>query len=145
MKGLIINGPNLNMLGKREEKNYGSLTLAEINELIKKEFKEVSFDFFQSNYEGELIDKLQNLKGYDFVVINPGALAHYSIALRDAFELVTITKGVCHLSSIENREDFRKLDLLKELADVYVSGLKEQSYLKTIKKILNKIKENKND
>ena len=100
---------------------------------------------FQSNYEGELIDKLQNLKGYDFVVINPGALAHYSIALRDAFELVTITKGVCHLSSIENREDFRKLDLLKELADVYVSGLKEQSYLKTIKKILNKIKENKND
>lgn len=138
MKGLIINGPNLNMLGKRDKTHYGSLTLNEINDLIKDEFKEVKFDFFQSNYEGALIDKLQNLKTYDFVVINPGAFAHYSIALRDAFELVGITKGVCHLSNLENRENFRKLDLLKELADVYVIGLKEQSYLKTIKRILNK-------
>lgn len=140
MKGLIVNGPNLNLLGKREKSHYGSLTLNEINNLIIKEFKNVKFDFFQSNYEGALIDQLQDLKNYDFVVINPGALAHYSIALRDAFELVTITKGVCHLSEIEDREDFRKLDLLKGLADVYVSGLKEQSYIKTIKRIL-KIKQ----
>lgn len=137
MKGLIINGPNLNMLGKREKEHYGSLTLKEINNLIKNEFPNVSFKFFQSNYEGAIIDRLQNLKGYDFLVINPGALAHYSVALRDVFMLVKIKKGVCHLSNIEEREEFRKIDLLKDLADVYVCGLKEKSYIEVIKKIIN--------
>lgn len=137
MKGLIINGPNLNMLGKRNSNYYGHLTLEEINSLLTKEFPNITFEFFQSNYEGAIIDKLQSLEGYDFVLINPGGLAHYSIVLKDAFELVSIVKGVCHLSNIEQREDFRKIDLLKDLADVYVSGLKENSYIQAINEIIS--------
>lgn len=139
MKALIINGPNLNMLGKRNLNHYGSLTLEQINSLIQKEFPDIVFEFFQSNHEGVIIDKLQNLKGYDFLIINPGAFAHYSVAIRDAFELIKIKKGVCHLSDILKREDFRKVDLLKDLADVYVSGLKENSYIKAIKQIKEKL------
>lgn len=140
MRGLVVNGPNLNMLGKREKNHYGTLSLKEINELIMKEFNNISFDFYQSNHEGAIIDKIENMKEYDFLLINPGALSHYSVALRDAFEMVHIKKGVCHLSNIQKREDFRKIDLLKDLADVYVVGLKEESYIKAIKKLINLLK-----
>ncbi len=138
MKALIINGPNLNLLGKRNKEVYGNLSLAEINEQIIQKFPHVQFDFYFSNYEGDLITKLQNLEGYNFLVINPGGLAHYSVSLRDAFESVTISKGVCHLSDVSKREDFRKVDLLKDLADIYVVGLKEHSYFKCIEKLLLK-------
>ena len=139
MKALIINGPNLNMLGKRSQNHYGALTLKMINDLIKERFKEIEFKFLQSNHEGVLIDMLQQEDDYDFLLMNPGGLAHYSVALRDAFELVRKPKGICHLSDIEKRESFRHTDLFKELADVYVKGLKEESYLKAIEMLYKKI------
>lgn len=142
MKALIINGPNLNMLGKRSKEHYGFLTLVEINNLIKMKFEKIDFTFYQTNHEGGIIDRLQDLNGFDFVLINPGAYAHYSYAIKDAFELVSIKKGVCHLSNIETREDYRKRDVLKELADVYVCGLKENSYIEAIKELINLTKEN---
>lgn len=140
MKAIIINGPNLNLLGKRSEEHYGSLTLKEINNLIKATFPEIEFAFFQTNHEGVIIDMLQNLQDYDFLLINPGAFAHYSLAIKDAFELVNIKKGVCHLSNINQRESYRQVDLLKDLADIYVVGLKEKSYLKAIEKLINLLK-----
>lgn len=138
MRGLIINGPNLNMLGKRETEFYGSKTLHQINLEIINRFPDISFDFYNSNFEGEIIELLQNMEGYDFLVINPGGLSHYSVSLRDAFSYVDVPKGVCHLSNIEDREAFRRIDLLKDLADVYVIGLKEKSYFECIEKILLK-------
>ncbi len=146
MKAIIINGPNLGMLGKRNHKIYGNKKLKDINNEIANSFADVVFDFYQSNHEGQIIDLLENLDGYDFVLINPGGLCHYSVALRDAFEIVDIIKGVCHLSDISTREDFRQVDLLKPLADVYVKGLKENSYIQAIKGLVKLYKkENQND
>lgn len=139
MRGLIINGPNLNMLGLRNKFHYGDLTLDAINQLIMDTYLEIEFDFFQSNIEGHIINLLQNTTDYDFVLINPGAFAHYSIAIRDAFEIIDIPKGVCHLSDISKRETFRQIDLLECLSDVYVTALKEQSYISAIKELIKKI------
>ncbi len=141
MKALIINGPNLNMLGKRDKNHYGDLSLEMLNKKIVEHFSKISFDFFQSNHEGEIIDLIQNIKDYDFLIINPGGLAHYSVSLRDAFEMVKIPKGVCHLSNLSKRESFRQIDLLKDLADEYVSGKKENSYLEVIEKIVLRLRE----
>lgn len=137
-KCLIINGPNLNMLGKRNTAYYGAMTLEEINQLLVDTFEDVEFDFFQSNHEGSLIDILQTSELYDMLVINPGGYAHTSVALRDAFELVSFKKAVVHLSDIEQRESFRHMDYLKPFADVYVKGQKEQSYILAIKALLEK-------
>lgn len=137
-KGLIVNGPNLNMLGKRNQQIYGSMTMHDINQLISDSFPDIEFDFFQSNHEGTLIDLLQTEEHYDFMVINPGGFCHTSIALRDAFELVSFRKAVVHLSDIETREPFRHTDLLKPLSDVYVKGLKEQSYIQAITALIKK-------
>lgn len=138
MKALVVHGPNLNMLGKREKSLYGTLTLEEVNNLIKTTYKEIKFDFHQSNHEGDIIDLLHNYSSYDFLVINPGGLCHYSVVLRDAFELINIPKAVVHLSNIKKREPFRQIDLLEGLTNVYVTGLKEQSYITAIKEILSK-------
>ncbi|SRR5690554_393958 len=139
MRALIINGPNLNLLGLREAEHYGSLTLKELNQTIVAKFPTVSFDFFQSNSEAQIIDLLQQASDYHFLLINPGGLAHYSVSLRDAFSYVKVPKGVCHLSNIYKRETFRRVDLLSDLADVYVVGLKEDSYYQALEKLLSKV------
>lgn len=136
MRGLIINGPNLNMLGKRNNNHYGKLTLEVINKLIIDTFPEVEFDFFQTNHEGVIIDLLQNLVDYDFLILNAGGYSHTSIAIKDALELVPIPIGICHLSKISDREAYRKIDLLKEHATAYQEGKQEQSYIEVIKDIL---------
>lgn len=136
MKALIIHGPNLNMLAKRDVTLYGAHTLDAINELINEIFEDIDFDFYQSNHEGDIINLLHQLD-YDFLVINPGGLCHYSVALRDAFELVSIPKAVVHLSNIKEREPFRHIDLLEDLSDVYITGLKEQSYIKAIRSLID--------
>lgn len=138
MKCLVVHGPNLNMLGKRNPDVYGSFTMQDINLLLAETYPEVDFTFYQSNHEGALIDLLQGSNEYDLLVINAGGLSHYSVSLRDAFELVTCKKAVVHLSDIEQRESFRHVDLLKPLADVYVKGLKAQSYVLAIKELIKK-------
>lgn len=139
MKALILHGPNLNQLGKRNQTHYGILTLEDINHLIIETFPDVMFDFFQSNSESDIINLLHQVDNdYDFLVINPGGLCHYSIVLRDAFELVGIPKAVVHLSDIVKREPFRQTDLLAPLSDVYIKGLKAQSYIQAIEAIIHK-------
>ena len=133
MKILIINGPNLNLLGKRSEKDYGNLTLDELNAKIKNEFSEYIFTFFQSNIEGEIINEIQNAATkYDGLVINPGGYSHTSVAIRDALEICQIPKIEVHLSNIANREEFRRISITAANCNGYLSGFKEYSYFAAI-------------
>lgn len=147
MKILVINGPNLNLLGKRDKKNYGSLTLNEINCLIKKEFPKNMFTFFQSNLEGEIINHLQEAeKEFDGIIINPGGYAHTSVAIRDALAECSLPKIEVHLSNLSSRENFRNIMLTTAACDGYITGFKENSYIAAVyllNKIINKRKRNK--
>ncbi|PWW83178.1 MULTISPECIES: type II 3-dehydroquinate dehydratase [Prosthecochloris] len=128
---LILNGPNLSRLGKREPEIYGSRTLDDINKELVDTFPGVSFDFFQSEEEGELLEKLfhcEDLGGYSGVVLNAGALTHYSIALRDAISAITIPVIEVHLSNIYAREEFRRTSVISEVCSGVVSGFGANSY-----------------
>ena len=132
MKILVVNGPNLNMLGMREKEHYGTLTLAEINRLMREEAekKGVSVVFFQSNHEGEIIDYVQKeAKEASGILINPGALTHYGYALRDALVDTGLPIVEVHLSDLDNREAFRKIDVLDGIVVKKIAGLSEKSYL----------------
>ncbi len=133
MNLLIINGPNLNLLGQREKSNYGELTLAKIEDIIKLEYPNDKFTFFQSNHEGEIIDQIQNAtKNYDGLIINPGGYSHTSVAIRDALEVAKLPKIEVHLSNISAREDFRHRSITAPMTDGYLSGFKEKGYLAAI-------------
>ena len=138
MKITIVNGPNLNMLGKRESKHYGNFTLNDLNLLIERTFPNVNFTFFQSNHEGSIIDYLQDLQT-DALIINAGAYTHTSIAIRDALVMLSIPKVEVHLSDVDNREDFRKINYIRDVVDYHVVGKKEQSYIEAIRFLLKNI------
>jgi len=126
----MLNGPNLNMLGNRDTEKYGSLTLKDIEDKIKSEFRSYSFEFFQSNLEGELVSKIQTaVDHFDGIIINPGGYAHTSVAIKDALADCSLPKIEVHLSNLANREDFRQVLLTASSCDGYVSGFKENSYL----------------
>jgi 3-dehydroquinate dehydratase-2 len=130
MKILIINGPNLNMLSKRDETKYSSFDLEQIIDLIKKEFPAIEFSSFQSNLEGELVSAIQNAdEKYDGLIINPGGYSHTSVAIMDALELCKIPKIEVHLSHLARREDYRQVLLTAKNTNGYVTGFKENSYL----------------
>lgn len=137
MKILVINGPNLNMLGKRDPEKYGAMTLVQINELLQKKAEEqdMTLIFFQSNHEGEIIDFLQK-QNADGILINPGALTHYGYSLRDALIDTGLPIVEVHLSNINKREAFRKIDVLTGVARARIMGQKEQSYIKGFEKLL---------
>ncbi|MDF2999997.1 MAG: 3-dehydroquinate dehydratase, type [Bacillota bacterium] len=143
MKILVINGPNLNMLGVREPEIYGTLTLNEINHQLLEKGKElgVELDFFQSNHEGSIIDKIQESYGIvKGMVINPGAYTHYSIAIRDAIAAVGIPAVEVHLSDINSREDFRKISVIKSVCVKQIWGKGLHSYLEALEFLVNKYK-----
>lgn len=138
-KILVLNGPNLNMLGKRDKDLYGNLTLKEINKLIKNSFKKIKFKFVQYNSEEKIINLLHKVNNkFDGIVFNPAAYTHTSVAIRDALEMVNIPVVLVHLSDINNREEFRKVDLLKDYAVGVISGKKENSYIEGAKILLLK-------
>ena len=129
---LVIHGPNLNLLGTREKDLYGNLTLDDINNRLSTLAKElgVSVSFYQSNSEGDLVDKIQGaLEKCDAIVINPGAYTHTSIALRDAILGVSIPTIEVHLSNIYRREEFRKKSILADVAVGQITGFGVDSYL----------------
>jgi len=131
MRVLVINGPNLNLLGQREPGLYGEISLDEINSDLKKLAveKQVEIDFFQSNHEGELIDRIQQAKGNtDAFIINAGALTHYSIALLDALKAVNIPFVEVHLTNIYAREEYRHKSLLSPIARGGIFGLGAAGY-----------------
>jgi len=139
MRILIINGPNLNLIGKREPEVYGSETLDEIMEWLEAspEMREHELEHFQSNHEGAIIDRLHNAMGKsDGIIINPGAYSHTSYAIRDAITSVGIPTMEVHLSDIHNREEFRKVSVISPVCVGQISGLGKKSYLEGLKKLL---------
>ena len=129
MKLLIINGPNLNLLGKREPGVYGVASAESIFEALQKEYPDVDLEYFQSNIEGELIDAIQKADGlFEGVVLNAGGYTHTSVALRDAIAAVSTPVVEVHISSILAREEFRHVSMLAPAAVGTIMGFGMESY-----------------
>jgi 3-dehydroquinate dehydratase-2 len=134
-KILVIHGPNLNLLGEREPEVYGSTTLDELNEILEDFAKgSAKLKFFQSNHEGQIIDCLhEHRKSVDAVLINPGAFTHTSIALRDAISSIKLPTVEVHLTDIYQREDFRRISVIKGVCLAQFLGEGIESYKKALK------------
>lgn len=132
MRITVISGPNLNMLGKRDPKQYGSITLENLQQGLQDRNPDISFTFFQNNHEGKLIDYIQGLvseqSGPDAVIVNFGGLTHTSVALRDAVELLSMPVIEVHLSNIHARESFRHQSLTAAAAKGVIAGFGALSY-----------------
>lgn len=124
---LILNGPNLNLLGEREPELYGTVTLQELLSELQRHYSMVNFTHVQSNYEGKLVDELQKWKEYDGVLFNPGAFSHYSWALVDALRMVKIPVVEVHFTNLAKRED-RPRSLMTPYVQGIISGFGAQSY-----------------
>ena len=141
---LIINGPNINLTGMRKKEFYGGYTLDKINAFIEEKSKEegLNAEFFQSNGEGEIIDKIQKAREkYSGVIINAGALTHYSIAIRDAIECAGIPFIEVHMSNIYSREEFRRKSVLSDVCAGTIAGFKHFSYLLAVEAMAQILKE----
>jgi 3-dehydroquinate dehydratase-2 len=140
MKILIINGPNLNMLGKREPDVYGSETLDAVNAWLAAEARTLGaeLDFFQSNVEGELVTAIQNSDSYDGIVLNAGAYTHYSIAIRDAIAAVDTPVIEVHLSNIQAREEFRRVSVIAPVCAGSIAGFGKNGYKLALIAIIKK-------
>ena len=142
MNILFINGPNLNLLGKREPETYGNEILKQLISWVTKQIntKENDIHWFQSNSEGKIIDKLHWAldNKMDDIIINPGAYTHYSIAIRDAISSIKIPTVEVHLSDIENREDFRRISVIKDVCISQITGLGKDGYLRAVSLLLDK-------
>lgn len=139
MKILVIHGPNLNLLGRREPDIYGRLTLDDINTRLSSLAAElgVEVSFFQSNHEGALVDEVQKAVGrYDAIIINPGAYTHTSVALRDAIAGAGIPTVETHISNIYRREEFRKHSFISPVAAGVISGFGPDSYLLALRAVV---------
>ena len=130
-KVLVINGVNLNMLGIREPNLYGNITLKDIeNNMIKYAEGKLELEFFQSNYEGAIVEKIQQAyKVFDGIIINAGAYTHTSIAILDALKAVSIDTVEVHLTDIQNREEFRKKSYISIIAKKTIAGKGANGYL----------------
>jgi 3-dehydroquinate dehydratase II len=143
MKICIINGPNINNLGKRDPGIYGKLTLDDINKKIKTEFPNDQFEFFQSNLEGEIINRIQSVQNkFDGLIINPGGYAHTSVAIKDALSELKIPKIEVHLSNLSSREEYRQKMLTASSCNGYISGFKERGYYAAVFLLKKIIEEN---
>lgn len=133
MKLFILNGPNLNMLGKRDAGQYGTDTLEDIEQMLIDSFPDYEMTFFQSNVEGELVNAIQSLldddSGFDGLIANFGGYTHTSVAIRDALEILDIPVVEVHLSNIHAREDFRENSLTGAMADGIITGFGKHSYM----------------
>ncbi len=144
MKLSILNGPNLNMLGKRDPEQYGTETLEDIENLLIDTFPDHEMVFFQSNLEGELIEAIQSLleSDVDGVIVNFGGYSHSSVALRDALDLIELPVVEVHLSNIHAREEFRERTLTGAVADGIITGFGKQSYVLGVHALEKLVEEN---
>lgn len=140
---LVLNGPNLNLLGTREPEIYGRTTLNDINAILRERAKIAGvdeIDFLQSNFEGELIEAIQKARGrYDFILLNAGALTHYSIALRDAIAAVPVPVIELHLSNIHRREEFRHKSVIAPVVMGQICGFGVDSYIAALDIAIRKL------
>ncbi len=143
MRILVINGPNLNMLGRREPEHYGADTLESIEQALTEKGKALGCEpvFFQSNHEGGIIDFIQEkASGADGILINPGALTHYGYSLHDALVDSGLPVVEVHLSDIHAREKWRRISVISDVVIKQISGLKAQSYLLGLKALVEHIR-----
>ena len=142
MNILVLNGPNLNLLGTREPQVYGHTTLADIEAMLKEEAaaKGASLSFFQSNHEGVMIDRIHAARGegVDWILINPAAWTHTSVAVRDALAGVAIPFVEVHLSNIHKREPFRHHSYLSDIAEGVICGLGAAGYRMALRYVLER-------
>ena len=145
MKILVVNGPNLNMLGKRDPKIYSSQTYDDLLKMIGDKALELGaqVEVFQSNHEGAIIDRLQDAMedGTEGLVINPGAFTHYSYAIHDALEILSFPKIEIHISDINTREEFRKVSVTRPACDGQIVGEGFQGYLHAMENVAKLILE----
>ena len=143
IKIIILNGPNLNLLGEREKNQYGTETLKDIEKSCEKFAKKnlVKLDFFQSNIEGELVEKIQQSRNvYNGLIINAGGYTHTSVAIHDALKIIRIPIIELHISNIYNREEFRHKSLISKVANGIICGFGTEGYqmaVSAIKKLIN--------
>jgi 3-dehydroquinate dehydratase-2 len=138
MKISIINGPNLNLLGKRETDIYGSMPFEKFLDELKKKFPQVEFRYYQSNLEGELIDEIQKVGfSYNGIVLNPGGYTHTSVAIGDAIAAIKMPVVEVHISNVHAREDFRKLSHVSGKAAGSIFGLGLKGYELAIEYLLS--------
>ena len=136
MKILIINGPNLNMLGIREPEKYGNETLADINGKIQKYCNDnnIGVEFYQSNIEGEIINKIHSARGnFDGIIMNAGAFTHYSYAIRDAIPIAEMPVIEVHLTNVHSREEFRHKSVIAPVCKGQICGFGSNSYLVAVR------------
>jgi len=141
IKILIINGPNLNMLGLREINQYGKISYDDLCNLIKTHSKnKVQIEFYQSNIEGEIVSRVQEIidQDIDALIVNPGAYTHTSIAIRDALAILNIPIIEVHLSDINSRENFRKTNLITDLCELSIIGKGANGYIEAIEYLYEK-------
>ena len=143
-KVLVIHGPNLNLLGKREEDIYGKMSLEDINNSLAEKAKAlgIGVDFFQSNHEGDMVQRIQDAKdeGFSAILINPAAYTHTSVALRDAVSAIDIPVVEIHISNIYAREEFRHTSLIAPVAAGQIAGFGVNSYILGLEAIVELIK-----
>jgi len=136
VKILVINGPNLNLLGIREPNIYGVDTLSDIENWINDELRSTSINlqWYQSNHEGKILDRLHHAikDKNDGIIINPGAYTHYSYAIRDAISAISIPTIEVHLSDIKSREKFRQISVIEDVCLEQISGLGKNGYLEAV-------------
>ena len=142
-KILVLNGPNLNLLGTREPEIYGSTTISDINNLLKSRADEsgIDIDFLQSNIEGEIVTAIQNARNnYDFILLNAAAFTHYSIAIRDAISAIDVPVIEIHLSNVHAREEFRHHSVIAPVVMGQISGFGVDSYIAALDIAIRKIR-----
>lgn len=143
-KVLVIHGPNLNLLGKREEDIYGKMSLGDINNSLSEKARTlgIGIDFFQSNHEGDIVQKIQDAEeqGFSAILINPAAYTHTSVALRDAISAIEIPVVESHISNIYAREEFRHTSLIAPVAVGQIAGFGVNSYIFGLEAIAELIK-----
>ena len=144
MKILLINGANLNLVGTREPEKYGNISLADIENSVISRGKELGaeVDVWQSNHEGEIVDKLQSSKGiYDGILINAGGYTHTSVVIRDAIAAINIPTVEIHMTNIHAREEFRHTSLISGVSIGQVVGFKEKSYTLALEGLISYLKQ----
>lgn len=144
MKFLVINGPNINMLGLREPTHYGRETYTQLLDKIAAYANEVGVEVecFQSNHEGDLVDRIQEAYGvFDGIVINPAAYTHTSVAILDAVKAVCIPTVEIHISKVEEREDFRQVSFIRQACIKTITGMGTDGYLRAIDALIDHLRE----